>query len=376
MTRYCPSCLFEVPASTAKRDNNKCMRNCFRCPSCLSIATAVGSGKDESRRYSINCSYCDYKTGPKYDKQSSLATQVLNDPYYRQDSAVFSQLKAAYMAMTREPSRKERRAKKKEQSIDEAVQHLSLAVKDLSELRDSGQNQSQNDSNFVPPLLQHLKPKTSKTCQVCQHVLTKPDPRPASTKFKVKLMALNYLPQLSLIFDGERPAVLRDGETRKLFLTITNPMTVNVKVNISAVPSSVAEHPHKVTIVNPNVELGPASELWDEMSLVRGVPPARIIRETNSSKRLLIETGRHPAGHGGVYERGPNWATVVIEYTVSGKVPEAQMALFISFSFSQESETEESKQKDTAIIDKSPKRTEVGFWGVFPLAEKIDRTGL
>lgn len=36
---YCPNCLFEVPSSVVKSDGNRCTRNCFNCPVCISPST-------------------------------------------------------------------------------------------------------------------------------------------------------------------------------------------------------------------------------------------------------------------------------------------------------------------------------------------------
>jgi dynactin-4 len=374
ITRYCPSCLFEVPAATAKRDNNRCMRNCFWCPKCYSTATVVGSGKEESRKYSIDCTHCEWKTGSKYDKQSPLVSQILNEPCYRDDVSLFANLRSTYGALTREPSKRDKK-KLSDSQLSAGIANLSL-----------------NDDSEISPLLQSLRVKTSKACKVCKRILTKPEPRPASTKFKIKLLALNYLPQLDLsAFKGEIPTVLHDGETTKLLLTITNPMTVSLKVNVAVVPGSVKNHPHSVTIANPNIELGPASELWDEMSLIRGVPRSRITRETNASRRHFVELQRHN-GQGGLHDKGPNWATVAVEYTVSAKVPDAEMALFISFSYLEEEvqkeevptglesteklkvsqnseESDDAEDSSNESNAQSSGRTEVGFWAIFTIAK-------
>jgi dynactin-4 len=43
-----------------------------------------------------------------------------------------------------------------------------------------------------------LQTKRSKRCPQCSHILAKPDPKSSSTRFKIKLLASNYLPSIEL----------------------------------------------------------------------------------------------------------------------------------------------------------------------------------
>lgn len=46
------------------------------------------------------------------------------------------------------------------------------------------------------PLRIPLRSKRNKRCPTCRHILCKPDTKAGSTKFKMRLVAINYLPQI------------------------------------------------------------------------------------------------------------------------------------------------------------------------------------
>lgn len=59
-------------------------------------------------------------------------------------------------------------------------------------------------SNLLPttrdlkPLRTPLQSKRSKRCPACKHILIKPEQKSSSTRFKIKLVASNYLPSIEL----------------------------------------------------------------------------------------------------------------------------------------------------------------------------------
>ena len=138
-------------------------------------------------------------------------------------------------------------------------------------------------------------------------------------------------------------------------------MHVAMKVVLSAIPQDSKQYPHKVTIVTPSVDLGASSELWNEASLVSGVPAMFIKRESAVTKRVAVEgmrssefsigsggsgsvTGGNNSGSsssggsdggasGGMYQRGRNWCTIAVEVVPSGSMEVLEIPLFVSFSF-------------------------------------------
>jgi hypothetical protein len=146
--------------------------------------------------------------------------------------------------------------------------------------------------------------------QNCKHSLVKPESRPGYVKFKTKHMAMNYIPSFSIERrEDNNASELANGFTWSYLLTVFNPVTVPMKVSLSAASS------HRVTLVTPELELGGCSELWDEEALVKAVPFSLIIRQTAVTRRVFMEKER-PANvesEKGIFDLGPNWTTIVME---------------------------------------------------------------
>lgn len=81
---YCPSCLFEVPSSVVKSDGNRCTRNCFNCPVCISPLTVSSIENPDAPSptggpYILACPYCHWstlETGIEFDKHTGVYGQL------------------------------------------------------------------------------------------------------------------------------------------------------------------------------------------------------------------------------------------------------------------------------------------------------------
>lgn len=261
----------------------------------------------------------------------------------------------------------------------------SFKVKPMSIIRD------RSDIDQRLPVPQPLRSKRTKRCATCHHILARPEAKPSSVRFKIKLMAHNYLPTLRLSEFPPKsgyPKEFIPGNVYTLLLTITNPIHVNVKVSLAtisrqsmsgneerlfgdssgATESSLASgrYSHQVTIITPTVDLGPDEELWDEASLIRGVPSMFIKRESSLSKRIDVEGSRISAktahltsggtassgGPGslgaGVYQQSKNWSCIAIEVLPSGDSSFLEIPLFVNFSFEVPADEEEDENKKSA----------------------------
>lgn len=301
------------------------------------------------------------------------------------------------------------------------ISSTSLPAKKAAITRD------QLDSEQKLPVPQPLRSKHTKRCSSCHRVLIKPDSKPSSARFKIKLLAHNYLPNLRLSEFPPKsgyPIEFVPEKVYTLLLTITNPMHVAVKVSLATLsrPSitknsknsmvneslvddnntsiSTGKYPHKVTIITPTVYLGPDEELWDEASLIRGVPSMFIKRESAVSKRIEVEGSRisaktipatsdgtnnddsKPLG-AGVYQQCSNWSCIAIEVVPSSKASFFEIPLFVNFSFEVPPEDDEnsggkaaetddtkqkgkneSKEKKSQSISDSPEIMTFGYWAV------------
>lgn len=221
------------------------------------------------------------------------------------------------------------------------------------------------------PLPQPLRGKRTKRCKSCHHLLVKPEAKPTSTKFKIKLMAMNYLPDMRISFPPEiaKAPVLVYGEPQTIYLTVSNPMHVPMKVVLSTIPTQ----PHSVTVLAPSFTLGERAELWDEASLVAGVPSQFIFRETKITQRIMMEGIRIKDPEEGIIEKGSSWCTIAVEVIPNTKQGVLEVPLFVSFSFTVPSDDNELEdQKTPESSDQDEEIISIGFWIVLSVASIKD----
>lgn len=198
----------------------------------------------------------------------------------------------------------------------------------------TAQRKSQPQSpRFVSELLPVptlLRTKRSKRCGTCRHILVKPEPKVQSTRFKIKLIAISYIPTMTLKTpppsSPSQPAIdldaIRPLRPNQFLLTLKNALFDAVRVTLATPPHTPGPHAHKVTILCPQFEIGPNADLWDE-ALNGGVTTDDKAR-TRQNRRLRESskakfTDSIMGGEGGVaeagkvWDRGRNWTTVVLE---------------------------------------------------------------
>ncbi|KAL9103117.1 MAG: hypothetical protein Q9163_001796, partial [Psora crenata] len=166
-----------------------------------------------------------------------------------------------------------------------------------------------------------LRTKRSKRCRMCRHILVKPESKVQSTRFKIKLVALNYIPTISLkplqpspstqlpIVDLNALPVLRPSQ---YLLTLKNPLFDPVKVTLATPALTPGRFHHKITILCPEFDVGSNIDQWDEALSSN--------KERRLSKHLSLTKTEYAGGDGGkvaeagkVWEKGRNWTTVVVE---------------------------------------------------------------
>ncbi|KAL4928363.1 putative dynactin Arp1 p62 subunit RO2 [Aspergillus undulatus] len=165
------------------------------------------------------------------------------------------------------------------------------------------------------PLPTLLRTKRSKRCKSCKHILVKPEFKPQSVRYRIRLIALSYIPHPTL-----RPLVLPPSSSSQpqsipnlnaltpqkpvqLLLTLKNHMFDPIRITLatpSVTPGRVAS---KVTILCPQFDIGANKDAWSEaLEPVSASPYERV-----------AEAGK-------VWEKGRNWTTVVLE-VVPGSLP-------------------------------------------------------
>jgi hypothetical protein len=288
--------------------------------------------EDDPPTYELICNHCEWKSGDHnmlFTRHPSLVAQIAE--MEAPSKARFKELlkfnhQNAVEQLTKEDTSTFTKLidKKKRTKTPLQVQTQEL---------DSDNDDDADVKKKLIPVRRRLRTKRAKRCMGCRQMLVRPESKPTSIGFKVRQLAMNHLPSLTVTPHSTEiyPTVLTSDTLYTFRLTVSNIITTPIKVTLATLPLDSQNHPHKVTIISPTFDLGPAPELWDEVSLVRGVPSNSIVRETNTTKKVFME-GDRESGTGGIYERGKNWVTVLMEVVPSASVSQVNIPLFLSYS--------------------------------------------
>ena len=173
------------------------------------------------------------------------------------------------------------------------------------------------------PVATLLCTKRSKRCRSCRQILSKPESKITSMRYKIKLLALNHIPRISIralpsptaqqpLPSATGPSSshpppfnynnLRQGIPQNFIIHLSNPLFDPVRVTL-ATPSVTPGKVHsKVTILCPQFEIGANTDVWDD-ALSSSAP---VNKGTVVDSDGAIEPGKP-------YDRGRNWTSVVIE---------------------------------------------------------------
>lgn len=223
------------------------------------------------------------------------------------------------------------------------------------------------------PLRTPLQAKLSKRCPVCTHILIKPEQKSSSTRYKIKLVAANYLPsisvyrrppasigsRLSAIAAGTASGMrrtqrtgaagrgtgvpgddepLRPGRTYTFELSFVNPLYEPIHVRLAvarpAAPKATAAPPAEgvqgtaaapgppfaVNLPSPTFPIAAYAEDWeyedqDDQDDLAEEDEAGAGAEGDASGRAS-PTKRKRRGGPGIVERRTNRTTVVMEVAI------------------------------------------------------------
>jgi dynactin-4 len=178
--------------------------------------------------------------------------------------------------------------------------------------------QFESELRPIPTL---LCTKRSKRCRSCRHILSKPESKITSTRYKIKILALSHIPRLSIraLPGNATPSVptasglsstsqtpfnysnLRSGIPTHFLLQLSNPLFDNIRVTLATPSTTPGKVQTRVTILCPQFEVGANTDVWDD-ALSTSAPSA----SRGSAADGQIEAGK-------VWDRGRNWTSVVIE---------------------------------------------------------------
>lgn len=158
-----------------------------------------------------------------------------------------------------------------------------------------------------------LRTKRSKRCKTCRHILSKPEAKVQATRFRIRLVALNYIPTITIspLSSQSQPAgspaqLLTPLKPTQFLLTLKNPLFDPVKITLATPSHTPGRLSSKITILCPQFEVGANIDVWDEAIQDGGD------REKRRTTREVGE-GQGQAEAGKIWEKGRNWVSVVVE---------------------------------------------------------------
>ncbi|KAL8359309.1 hypothetical protein RB601_007931 [Gaeumannomyces tritici] len=133
---------------------------------------------------------------------------------------------------------------------------------------------AQDDLRPVPFL---LRTKRSKRCPTCRHIMTKPESKVSSNRFRIRLVARNYIPTILVRFLGSGGSgstagississggLLAPLEPVQYLLTFKNPIFEPVRVSLATPSTTPGRFASTVTLLCPQFEIGANTDVWDE----------------------------------------------------------------------------------------------------------------
>lgn len=231
----------------------------------------------------------------------------------------------------------------------------------------------------VPTL---LRTKRSRRCRNCRHILVKPEPKVTNIRYRIKLVALNYVPSMTIkplsssSTAGFDLTALPPSRPLQLLLTLKNPMFDPVKVTLATSTQTPGRFGSRVTILCPQFEIGANTDVWNE-ALGDGRRSSRLVgkgaKSEESNEAKTAEAGK-------IWEKGRNWTTIVVEVVCPRiECPENQLEededtlevpIFVRLEY--EAETAGDAGGTTGEREKKEKR-EPAYWAVLGVG-KIART--
>ncbi|KAL2128464.1 hypothetical protein VTI74DRAFT_9133 [Chaetomium olivicolor] len=198
---------------------------------------------------------------------------------------------------------------------------LAEQAPDLGEEHLHGRGRFSSELRPIPFL---LRTKRSKRCPVCRHIISKPEAKVATTRFRIRLVAGSYIPSIVV-----KPLALSNGGSSNsgaaipgapleplkptyFLLTFKNPIFETIKVTLGAPATTPGRFASRVTVLCPDFEVDANTDVWDEALKESGE------RDRERRRRRGEDGGSQNNNHnqlevGKIWERGRNWVSIVLE---------------------------------------------------------------
>ncbi|KAK4083618.1 uncharacterized protein Triagg1_1280 [Trichoderma aggressivum f. europaeum] len=163
------------------------------------------------------------------------------------------------------------------------------------------------------PIAYLLRSKRSKRCPSCRHIISKPEAKVVSTRFKIRLVAKSYIPTITIrplnptatpVPITYRPMVqeeapLKPHQAYHFVVTFKNPLFDNIKVTLASPPKTPGRFSSRVTVLCPQFEVDANTDMWDDA-----------LKDDEKDRSRKADEGPEV---GKIWEKGRNWVSIVLE---------------------------------------------------------------
>ncbi|KAG5917687.1 hypothetical protein E4U42_007155 [Claviceps africana] len=203
--------------------------------------------------------------------------------------------------------------------LDESAMINKMMKKGLDATTTADQRLNQmSSSRFqdeLRPVPYLLRTKRSKRCTACRHIISKPENKVTSTRFKIRLVAKSYIPTITIrpmqptaapVPATSKPATneeapLSPSKPYQYILTFKNPLFENIKVTLATPNTTPGRFASKVTVLCPEFEVDANIDMWDDA-----------LKDAGKDGRSTAD-GAGQGDAAKVWERGRNWVSIVLE---------------------------------------------------------------
>lgn len=176
----------------------------------------------------------------------------------------------------------------------------------------------------LKPMPTLMRTKRSKRCAACKHILTRPELKISSARYRIKLIALNYIPYVTVkplpVSGGLPPPgpdgadlLLSAGKPVQFIMTLRNPLFEDVSVGLGSPSVTPGKHGHRVTILCPQFQIGKNSDAWDDALNSNSHNTTGGNNAANNNNRGMVNASGGEQIAGKLYDQGRNWVSVVLE---------------------------------------------------------------
>ncbi|KAI1321002.1 dynactin Arp1 p62 subunit RO2 [Xylariaceae sp. FL0255] len=174
------------------------------------------------------------------------------------------------------------------------------------------------------PIPYLLRTKRSKRCPVCRHIISKPESKVPNTRWRIRLVANNSIPSISIkpLSPGPGPnntiPLLKPLQTAQFLLTFKNPLFDDVKVTLATPATTPGRFASRVTVLCPefSIDANTDTDMYLDDVLNKAGPSSSsssALSADQQRRRGPEENGTHQAEAGKIWERGRNWVSIVVE---------------------------------------------------------------